>query len=51
MFSITGIEKIGSYLGRAVKDGKDLEARENVAFANTLREFPAVSYSRRQEAR
>ena len=39
MFSITGIEKIGSYLGRAVKDGKDLEARENVAFANTLGGF------------
>ena len=39
MFSITGIEKIGSYLGRAVKNGKDLEARENVAFANTLGGF------------
>ena len=39
MFSITGIEKIGSYLGRAEKNGKDLEARENVAFANTLGGF------------
>lgn len=39
MLSITGIEKIGTYLGRAVKDGNDLEARENVAFANTLGGF------------
>ena len=36
MFSITGIEKIGSFLPRAIKDGRDIEARENVAFANTL---------------
>ena len=39
MFSITGIEKIGTYLARAVRDGNDLEARENVAFANTLGGF------------
>lgn len=39
MFSITGIEKIGTYLPRAVRDGNDLEARENVAFANTLGGF------------
>lgn len=39
MFSITGIEKIGAYLARAVIEGNDLEARENVAFANTLGGF------------
>lgn len=27
---------IGAYLARAVKDGSDMEAREHVAFANTL---------------
>jgi alcohol dehydrogenase len=36
MFALTAIENIGSYLARAVKDGNDLEAREHVAFANTL---------------
>lgn len=36
MFAITAIENIGKYLPRAVKDGSDLEAREHVAFANTL---------------
>ena len=36
MFAITAIENIGAYLARAVADGTDLEAREHVAFANTL---------------
>lgn len=36
MFALTAIENIGKYLSRAVKDGNDLEAREHVAFANTL---------------
>lgn len=36
MFALTAIENIGKYLARAVKDGQDLEAREHVAFANTL---------------
>ena len=36
MFAITAIENIGKYLARAVKNGDDLEAREHVAFANTL---------------
>ena len=36
MFERTAIEYIGKYLARAVKDGNDLEAREGVAFANTL---------------
>lgn len=36
MYAITAIENIGTYLPRAVKNGSDLEAREHVAFANTL---------------
>lgn len=36
MYALTAIENIGTYLVRAVKDGADLEAREHVAFANTL---------------
>lgn len=36
MYALTAIENIGAYLARAVKDGEDLEARERVAFANTL---------------
>jgi alcohol dehydrogenase len=36
MYAITAIENIGRNLGRAVKDGHDIEAREKVAFGNTL---------------
>lgn len=36
MYALTAIENIGKYLVRAVKDGSDMEAREGVAFANTL---------------
>ncbi|HML38298.1 MAG TPA: iron-containing alcohol dehydrogenase [Bacillota bacterium] len=36
MYALTAIENIGAYLSRAVKDGSDMEAREHVAFANTL---------------
>lgn len=36
MYALTAIENIGSYLPRAVRDGNDMEAREHVAFANTL---------------
>ncbi len=36
MYALTAMENIGTYLGRAVKNGADLEAREHVAFANTL---------------
>lgn len=36
MYALTAIENIGSYLARAVKNGSDMEAREHVAFANTL---------------
>lgn len=50
MFSITGIEKIGAYLARAVIEGNDLEARENVAFANTLGGFVMVHRKTPQSA-
>lgn len=36
MYALTAIENVGKYLARAVKDGNDLEAREHLAFANTL---------------
>lgn len=36
MLAITGIEAIGTYLARAVRNGNDLEAREKVAFGNTI---------------
>lgn len=36
MYALTAIENVGRYLLRAVKNGHDLEAREHVAFANTL---------------
>ena len=36
MYALTAIENIGTYLPRAVKDGSDREARERMAFANTL---------------
>ncbi|MDO4175556.1 MAG: iron-containing alcohol dehydrogenase [Eubacteriales bacterium] len=36
MYALTAIENIGQYLARAVVNGSDLEAREHVAFANTL---------------
>ena len=39
MFAIKAIELIGAYLPRAVKDGKDKEARAMVALANTLAGF------------
>ncbi len=36
MYALTAIENVGQYLARAVRDGGDMEAREHVAFANTL---------------
>lgn len=36
MYAITAIENVSRYLARAVKDGNDMEARERVAFGNTL---------------
>lgn len=39
MYALKAIELIGKYLPRAVKNGEDIEARENVALANTLSGF------------
>lgn len=36
MYALTTIENAAEYLPRAVKDGSDMEAREHMAFANTL---------------
>ncbi len=36
MYALTAIENVGRYLARAVRDGSDREAREKMAFANTL---------------
>lgn len=36
MYALTSIENVGKYLVRACKDGSDMEAREGMAFANTL---------------
>lgn len=36
MYALTAIENIARYLPRAVHNGDDMEARERVAFANTL---------------
>ncbi len=36
MFAITAIENISQNLAKAVKNGKDIDAREKVAFGNTL---------------
>lgn len=36
MYALTAIENVGKYLARAVRDGNDREAREGMAFANTL---------------
>lgn len=36
MYALTAIENVGKYLARAVRDGSDMEAREGMAFANTL---------------
>lgn len=36
MYCLTAIRNCGKYLVRAVKDGNDMEARNGMAFANTL---------------
>ncbi len=36
MYALTAIEHLAKYLPRAVKDGKDMEARTHVACGNTL---------------
>lgn len=42
MVQRAAIENIGRYLARAVKDGSDMEAREHVAFANTMSGYSMV---------
>lgn len=39
MYALTAIENISGNLARAVKDGRDIEARERVLFGNTLSGF------------
>lgn len=36
MYALTAIENVGRNLAKAVRDGKDIDAREKVAFGNTL---------------
>ncbi|MDY6083979.1 MAG: iron-containing alcohol dehydrogenase [Dialister sp.] len=45
MVASTAIKNIGKYLARAVRDGKDMEAREHVAFANTMSGYSMVTGS------
>lgn len=45
MVALTAIENVGKYLARAVKDGSDMEAREHMAFANTLSGYSMVTGS------
>ncbi len=42
MIELAAIENIGKYLPRAVIDGNDMEAREHVAFANTMSGYSMV---------
>lgn len=42
MVQLAAIENIGKYLPRTVKNGDDLEAREHVAFANTMSGYSMV---------
>lgn len=42
MVQLTAIENVGKYLARAVANGQDLEAREHMAFANTLSGYSMV---------
>lgn len=42
MVQMAAIENIGKYLPRAVKNGSDIEAREHMAFANTMSGYSMV---------
>lgn len=42
MIQRSAIENIGHYLARAVKNGSDLEAREHMAYANTMSGYSMV---------
>ena len=43
MVSLTAMENVGNYLTRAVADGSDMEAREHIAFANTMSGYAMVT--------
>lgn len=43
MVALTAIENVGKYLPRAVRDGADKEAREHMAFANTMSGYAMVT--------
>lgn len=43
MAALTAIENVGGYLVRAVADGGDKEAREHIAFANTMSGYSMVT--------
>ena len=45
MVQTGSITRVGKYLARAVKNGDDMEARENMAFANTLSGWSMVTGS------
>lgn len=45
MVASTAIRNIGKYLPRAVADGSDMEAREHVAFANTMSGYSMMTGS------
>lgn len=42
MVGLTAMEKVAEYLPRAVKNGVDIEAREHMAFANTMAGYSMV---------
>lgn len=42
MVQISAIEKVGKYLASAVEDGNNLDAREHMAFANTMSGYSMV---------
>lgn len=43
MVALTAIENVGKYLARAVRNGEDREAREHMAFANTMSGYAMVT--------
>lgn len=43
MVALTAIENVGKYLARAVENGDDKEAREHMAFANTMSGYSMVT--------
>lgn len=45
MVALTAIENVANNLAKAVKDGKDMDAREKVAFGNTLSGYSMVAGS------